>query len=81
MFFLLQCKSEHQSVDNIRSKAEQGDAMAQYTLAGMYAQGQGVPQDYAEAARWCKKAAEQGNAKAQLNLSSMYYLNFARKRQ
>ena len=35
--------------------------------------GQGVPQDYAEAVKWYRKAAEQGNAEAQSNLGMMYY--------
>ena len=39
----------------------------------MYNNGQGVPQDYQEAARWYRKAAEQGNANAQYNLGIMYY--------
>ena len=34
--------------------------------------GQGVPQDYAEAVQWYRKAAEQGVAKAQFNLGLMY---------
>jgi TPR repeat protein len=34
----------------------------------MYANGQGVPQDYGEAIRWYRKAAEQGFADAQFNL-------------
>ena len=38
----------------------------------MYAQGQGVSQDYAEAVRWFRKAAEQGDAQAQFNLGLMY---------
>ncbi len=33
---------------------------------------QGVPQDYAEAAKWFGKAADQGEAKAQFNLGVMY---------
>jgi TPR repeat protein len=32
-----------------------------------------VLQDYAEAARWYRKAAEQGNAIAQTNLGTMYF--------
>jgi hypothetical protein len=39
---------------------------------GMYANGQGVPQDYAQAIEWCRKAAEQDGAGAQLNLGWMY---------
>jgi TPR repeat protein len=38
----------------------------------MYANGQGVPQDYAEAVKWFRKAAEQGNAMAQYNLGIAY---------
>jgi TPR repeat protein len=39
----------------------------------MYLHGQGVPQDYAEAVRWFRKAAEQGLASAQSNLGAMYH--------
>jgi TPR repeat protein len=53
--------------------AEQGDAFAQYNLALIYSKGQGVPQDYAEAAKWYRKAAEQGDADAQYNLALFYY--------
>ena len=38
----------------------------------MYELGEGVPQDYAEAVRWYRKAAEQGYAEAQNNLGLMY---------
>jgi TPR repeat protein len=38
----------------------------------MYALGQGVAKDSAEAARWYRKAAEQGHAAAQKNLGVMY---------
>lgn len=53
-------------------KAEQGDADEQYELGCMYAEGEGVPQDYAEAAKWFQKAAEQGDAGAQYSLAKMY---------
>ncbi|MBV8244134.1 MAG: SEL1-like repeat protein [Hyphomicrobiales bacterium] len=43
-----------------RPLAEHGDARAQLSLGGMYYNGQGVPQDYPEAAKWTRKAAEQG---------------------
>ena len=45
---------------------------AQFVIGYMYQYGKGVPQDYAEAARWYRKAAEQGNAKSQHNLGYMY---------
>ena len=38
----------------------------------MYGIGSGVSQDYAEAARWFRRAAEQGDADAQFNLGLMY---------
>ncbi len=39
----------------------------------MYERGHGVPQDYAEAVGWYRKAAEQGVAVAQRSLGAMYY--------
>ncbi len=42
-----------------RPFAEQGDANAQFNLGVMYDKGQGVPQDYAEAVKWYRKAVEQ----------------------
>ena len=54
--------------------AEQGVAVAQFTLGGMYDKGHGVPQDYQEAFRWYRLAAEQGNEAAQGKLGTMYYL-------
>ena len=52
--------------------AEQGDVVAQFNLGILYDNGQGVPQDYAEAMKWYRKAAEQGNAAARFNLGAMY---------
>jgi hypothetical protein len=55
-----------------RKAAAQGYAGAQYSLGGMYANGEGVAQDDAQALEWTRKAAEQGNAEAQFNLGFMY---------
>ena len=38
----------------------------------MYSKGKGVPQDYAEAVKWLRKAADQGVADAQFNLGLLY---------
>ena len=54
--------------------SEQGDAEAQFNLAGMYAKGYGVAIDDKEAIYWYKKSAEQGYAKAQYNLGVMYLI-------
>ena len=67
------CSEEHPSVVEIRTKAEQGDAKAQFNLGGMYYIGQDVPQDADEAVKWWRKAAEQGNADAQALLGLMYF--------
>ena len=42
-----------------RRLAERGNATAQDALGGMYARGEGVPQDKAEALRWFKMAEEE----------------------
>jgi TPR repeat protein len=44
--------------------AEPGLAKAQYNLGVMYADGQGVGQDDAEAVMWVRNAAKQGLAEA-----------------
>lgn len=55
-----------------RPLAEQGYRLAQYTLGLMYAQGQGVPQDYNEAVKWFGRAAVQGVPQAQFELGMLY---------
>ena len=52
--------------------AEEGNAVAQYNLGQMYRRGDGVPQDYKEAARWYTLAANQGDVDARYNLALMY---------
>ena len=64
--------AQQESIEELRARAEQGDASAQYTLGGMYADGNGVPEDDVEAAHWFTLAAEQENARAQYNLGAMY---------
>jgi len=55
-----------------RRLADQGEARAQSVMGVLYAYGEGVEQDFAEAAKWYRKAADQGNAKAQYHLGLMY---------
>jgi cell division septation protein DedD len=57
----------------IRPLAEQGDARAQANLGVLYENGQGVPQDDTEAAKWYRKAADQGDASAQFKLGGLYW--------
>jgi len=56
----------------LRPLAEQGNDAAQYDLGYMYASGQGVPKDFAEAAKWERLAAQQGERDAQNILGAMY---------
>ena len=52
--------------------AEQGNALAQFSLGKLYYSGQGVPQDFAVAAEWYLRAALQGVAEAQYVLGAMH---------
>lgn len=61
------------NVDVRRLLAEDGNPIAQISLGFDYANGNGVPQDYAEAVKWYRMAADQGYAEAQLNMGVMYY--------
>jgi len=56
----------------LRKAADQGNAEAENWIGLVYFRGQGVPQDYAQAATWLRKAADQGNVDAQAILGSMY---------
>ena len=57
---------------DIAALANAGDATAQNRLGHAYFLGQGMPQDYAQAVAWYRKAAEQGYDDAQYNLGYMY---------
>src|SRR4051794_38507952 len=59
------------ALENWRTLAEQGAPHAQYNVGLMYALGNGVACNPAEAARWYRMAAEQGVAQAQFNLGLM----------
>ena len=54
------------------ARAKAGDAAAQYDVGVLYAQGQGLVQDYASAATWFRAAAAQGNVAAEYNLGVLY---------
>lgn len=61
------------SVSFIESRAEQASPDVQFDLANRFADGLGVPQNYALAAKWFQKAAEQHHAGAQYNLGILYF--------
>jgi TPR repeat protein len=55
----------------LKAKAEQGDAQAQTQLAKAFADGQGLPRDYKQAARWFGQAASNGNSEAEAMLGEL----------
>jgi uncharacterized protein len=52
--------------------AESGNAQAQFVVGVLFANGRGVPEDPAEAAKWYRRAAEQGMPESQNNLGALY---------
>ena len=63
-------------VGDYRKAAKQDSDATQFSLGVCYVKGDGVPQDYAEAAKWFRLSAEQGNANAQKNLGILYCLGY-----
>ncbi len=59
--------------------ANQGAAAAQFNLGYMYAKGQGVTEDDAQATAWYRKAADQGYGPAQLGLAIAYATGVGRR--
>jgi hypothetical protein len=57
---------------NLRVLAESGNADAQATLAKMYQDGSGVPQDIVIAAKWFQSAANLGQKESQLVIGELF---------
>jgi TPR repeat protein len=65
-------KNLRQAVECYRKAAEQGHIGAHTNLGLMYANGLGVPLDFAVAAKWYRTAADLGEPTAQDNLGELY---------
>jgi TPR repeat protein len=63
--------SSRQTTETIAA-ADQGKVGAQYSLGVMYSNGDGVPENDAEAVKWYRRAAGQGDVDAQSILAFMY---------
>jgi uncharacterized protein len=87
MLFSTLAYATSETLDQLIKKANTGDVSAQFRLGEMYDNGEGIPQDYKEAAKWYRMAAEQEHtsirqeiqnsivlyhAKAQYRLGLMY---------
>jgi localization factor PodJL len=57
---------------SLRAAAGRGEAPAQYEVAQRFAEGQGVPQNFTEAAQWFERAARQGLVLAQFRLGGLH---------
>src|SRR5436305_674716 len=55
-----------------RALTEENDPRAQFNLGVMYEKGQGLLQDFEQAASWYRKSADQGYVWAQNNLGVLY---------
>jgi TPR repeat protein len=64
---------DQKSIAALEQQAASGNAAAQCGLGFLYKKGDGVPQDYTQAATWWRKSAEQGVAAAQYELGGLYY--------
>ena len=62
--------------EEIKARAENGDAALQYQLGLCYFNGTSVAKDYMEAARWWRKAADQDYAPAQYQFGLCYYAGY-----
>jgi len=68
----IRSKVEEQIYSEILSKAKKGDPDAMTCLGSKYYFGHLVKQNYAESAKWYRKAAEQGHPFAQYQLGRLY---------
>ena len=62
----------NKQVEEVKAKAEAGDADSEFELGLRYYLSEGTPKDLAKAVKWFRKAAEQNNANAQYHLGSCY---------
>src|SRR5882762_8912054 len=67
-----QTKADQKPIEEVKAKAEAGDAESEVELGLRYDKGAGVVKDHAEAAKWYRKAAEENYAEAQNSLGVCY---------
>ncbi|MBI2311706.1 MAG: sel1 repeat family protein [Betaproteobacteria bacterium] len=65
---------DEDAVELFRKAAEQGNADGELGLGLMYASGEGVKRDVAQAVKWVSSAAQKGHARA-INTLAQAYLN------
>lgn len=69
-----QSEENDAAVTFYRKAADKGDAAGEYGLGNMYAKGEGVPQDNAQALTYISRAAEKNYPKAVVAMAEAYRL-------
>src|SRR6266700_827321 len=67
-----QTKADQKPIEEVKAKAEAGDAESEVELGRRYDKGEGVAKDQGEGVKWYRKAAEQNDAEGQLYLGLSY---------
>jgi hypothetical protein len=67
-----QTKADQKPIEEVKAKAEAGDAESEVELGLRCEQGKGVAKDQVEAVKWYRKAAEQNYAEAQNSVGVRY---------
>jgi len=65
--------TKHDSLEDVRQRAQSGDLNAQFELGAAYARGQGSAESYTEAVKWLTRSADQGNVTATAALGAFYW--------
>jgi len=68
---LMQKQSYYEAADVCKKMAQKGERNAQFSLAVMYYQGNGMMSNMTESQKWMRKAALQNHNQAQYNLGLM----------
>ena len=66
-------KVRRNGIDELKNKADAGDANAQFLVGMCYSSGIGVKTDYQEALKWFQKAEQQGDEDACFMIAGFYY--------
>ncbi len=68
LIVLASVEAESEEFSDLKQMAEKGDSEAQYKLGVLYENGEGVPQDHADAFKWYRVSAEAGFEKSRRKL-------------
>src|SRR5258708_7606576 len=67
-----QNETDGKQFEELKAKAEAGDADSEYQLGFRYCNGESVPKDFSRAVKWFRKAAGQSNVQAETALGYCY---------